>query len=146
MRYFLPPADEPAPRTVHGVTPIGAMPRAGPHPEPDVAPPADGRLVRTVRMPAAEAAPYLARWSSEPGHAAAPLAAPTGVVARERRRPDRVHPGVRRLQRLAMATTGDETTALHWSAPEPLNPRDRAAWDEALSRIAGRAASHEWIA
>lgn len=146
MRYFLPPADEPTPRTIRGVAPVGATPRAGPHPEPDLPAPAEGRLVRTVRMPVAEAAAYLARWQSEPGPASAPLAAPPGVTAHERWRPDRVVPGLRRIQRLAIAATGAEATALHWSAPGSLHPGDHTAWESALARLGPRPAARGWTA
>ena len=89
---------------------------AGPPPD------ADHRLVRTGTMTAAEARAHLATWEGEAASHA--IAAPPGVVARERRRPDRVHPGGVRLQRLAVAVHGDAAAVAHWSVAEPAGPGD----------------------
>jgi hypothetical protein len=131
MRYFVPQPDEgPA---LGGVTPVRAS--AGPAAEQPAEPPrpGDGRIVRTVRMPAAEAPGYLARWASAPPPAHALEA--DGADARERWRPDAIHPGAVRRQRLAVATLGDEALAVHWSAPEPVTEADERAWRRALGRL-----------
>src|SRR5690606_8795824 len=94
--------------------------------------PGEGRIVRTVPMPAGRAPGYLARWAAGPPPAR-PIEA-GGLAARERRRPDALVPGVTRLQRLAIAVRGDEAVAVHWSAPEPVTAADERAWRRALAR------------
>lgn len=118
---------------IGGVAPVRrpAGPVAEHHAEPPR--PGDGRIVRTVRMPAADAAGYVARWAAGPPPAHA-LEAP-GATARERSRPDSVHPGGIRRQRLAVATLGDEALAVHWSALEPVTQADERAWARALERL-----------
>jgi hypothetical protein len=133
MRYFLPPAEEPVPRTIHGVTSVGATTRASAHPEPEVAGPGEGRLIRSVTLAAAEARAHLARWESEaPAH---DVPAPRGILARERSRTDRVRAGIVRRQRLAIAVAGDVATATHWSVPEPPTAEDERAWARVLARL-----------
>lgn len=138
MRYHLPaPDEEPRPRSVGGIAPVGATPGSGSR-EPEAPGGPDGRLVRTVTLNPAEAGPYLRRWESEvPGTRA--LAVPDGVLARERSRPDRAVPGVLRRQRLAVRAGAGGAVAVHWSAPEPVLPDDEAAWRRALERLTGTA-------
>lgn len=149
MRYFLPPPDEsPTPPGVVPVAPLNVV--AGRHDpwEAERAGPGEGRLVRSVRMPAAEAAEYVRRWSGEPGDPAHAIVTAAGLAARERSRPDRLHAGVVRCQRLAVVVGAREATALHWSAPEPVTAADEAAWERALARLAadGRRAGGGWRA
>lgn len=142
MRYFLPQPDE-APG-LRGVVPV--RPAPGPSAEREDGPPrpGEGRIVRTVRMPAGDAAAYLARWAAGPPPAH-PLEA-DGVAARERSRPDAVLAGAVRRQRLAVASRGDEAVAVHWSAPEPVSEADERAWRRALERLAGAPAAGGWTA
>ncbi len=107
--------------------------------------PADGRLIRVVRMPADSVAAYLGSWEVDPPPAGA-IEAPYGVVARERLRPDRSRPGAVRRQRLAVVAEGPEATALHWSAPEPVTAEDEAVWHRALERLSASGASAGWRA
>lgn len=144
MRYHLPVPGGPPTRPVGGVAPVGAPGRAGAH-EPAPGPaPGEGRLVRTVRMPAGEAAGHMRRWalSGGPAH---PIDA-GGLMARERRRADRAVPGALRRQRLAIAVHGDEAVAVHWSAPEPVTDEDERAWARALGRLAAAPAGRGWTA
>lgn len=138
MRYQLPaPDDEYRPRSVAGIAPVGASAGVAAQ-EPERAAPVEGRLVRTVTLAPAEAGTYLRRWESErPGAHA--LAAPDGVRARERSRPDRTVPGTTRRQRLAVRGGTGGAVAVHWSAPEPVAPDDEAAWRRALDRLMGTA-------
>lgn len=136
MRYYLPPPEEPFPRTIGGVSRIGANPRLDAHPEQDHGGAAEGRLIRTVELGAAAAHEHLRLWEAE--GAAHEIPAPVGVTARERSRPDRVHTGAIRRQRLAMAWHGEEAIAAHWSVPEPPVAADERAWDRVLARIAAR--------
>jgi hypothetical protein len=142
MRYFLPQPDE-APG-LGGVVPV--RPAAAPAAERDDGPPrpGEGRIVRTVPMPAGDAAAYLARWAAGPPPAH-PLEA-GGATARERNRPDAVLPGAVRRQRLAVVARGDEAVAVHWSAPEPVTEADERAWRRALERLAGAPAPGGWTA
>lgn len=135
MRYFLPPGEDPVPRTIGGAARIGALGRLDAHPEAEAADLADGRLVRVSRMDAAEARAHLAHWEAEaPAH---DVPAPARVVARERSRPDRIHPGTLRRQRLALTTGADPVTIAHWSVPEPPTEGDERAWQRVLARLAG---------
>ena len=61
---------------------------------------------------------------------------PAGVVARERSRADRIHPGTLRRQRIALTTGADPATLAHWSVPEPPTEGDERAWRRALDRLA----------
>ncbi|MGD9573489.1 MAG: hypothetical protein AB7V62_16540 [Thermoleophilia bacterium] len=135
MTYYLPPPeDEGRARGVPGIAPVGAPHGAAGWAGPGEGPAPPERLVRVTRMPAAEAAGHLARWVGErPG--VRPLAAPEGVVARERSRADRDRPGGTRRQRLALRVAGGEAVALHWSAPEPVGQADEDAWTRALDRL-----------
>jgi len=135
MRYFLPPAEDPVPRTIGGAARIGAPSRMDAHPEQDLSGPADDRLIRTMEMGAAEARAHLARWEAEA--AAHDIPAPPGVMARERSRPDRIHAGALRRQRLALATSCDPAVLAHWSVPEPPTLADERAWNRVLTRLAG---------
>jgi len=142
MRYFLPASgDDPA---VGGVVPVRAAAGAAGDHEADALHPGDGRIVRTVRLPARDAAGYLARWAAAPP-AAHPLEA-GGLTARERLRPDAVRPGALRRQRIAVATRGDEALAVHWSAPEPVSEADERAWRRALERLAVPPVREGWTA
>lgn len=145
MRYHLPPREDPVPRTIGGVAPIGAGPRVEAHPEQEPGGPADGRLIRTVELSAAAAHEHLRRWEAEaPAH---DIPGPRGVVARERSRPDRVNTGALRRQRLAVAWRGEEATATHWSVPEPPTSADERAWQRVLARIAAADRSRDgWTA
>jgi hypothetical protein len=145
MRYHLPPREDPVPRTIGGVARIGASPRLDAHPEQDPGSSAEGRLIRTVEFGAAAAHEHLRAWEAEaPAH---DIPAPPGVVARERSRPDRVHAGALRRQRLAVAWHGEEATAAHWSVPEPPTPADQRAWERVLARIATHRDSRDgWTA
>ncbi|WP_217913678.1 hypothetical protein [Miltoncostaea marina] len=145
MGYWLAQPDDPITGGVRGIARVATPPSASERGREDEGP-GEGRLVRTVRMPLAEAPGYLARWLAEPGPAAHPLAAPYGVTARERRRADRLVPGAHRRQRLAMAADGDVATAVHWSAREPLGPADAAAWDAAVARLTRPPESRGWTA
>jgi len=143
MRTFLPPEDPRRSRelgAVRGDSGPDAVLGREPGPPPD----ADHRLVRTGTMTAAEARAHLATWEGEA--ASHPIAAPPGVVARERRRPDRVHPGGVRLQRLAVAVHGDAASVAHWSIAEPAGPGDEDAWRRALGRIASPPERGGWTA
>jgi hypothetical protein len=143
MRTFLPPEEPSRRRGVGAVR--GVAGAHGVHAR-EAGPPPDGdhRLVRTGTMTAAEARAHLAAWQGEaPSH---PIAAPAGVVARERRRPDRVHPGAVRLQRLAVAVHGDDAAVVHWSVAEPVDPGDERAWERALARIASPPERGGWRA
>ncbi len=133
MRYRLPPPEDPVPRTIGSVARVGASPRLDAHPEQDFGTPAEQRLVRTAHMSAAEAREHLAHWEAEA--VAHDLPAPPGVIARERSRPDRVHHGAMRRQRLAIAWDGDSATAAHWSVPEPPDEADERAWHRVLDRL-----------
>jgi hypothetical protein len=145
MRYHLPPREDPVPRTIGGVARIHASPRLDAHPEQDLGSSAEGRLIRTVELGAAAAHEHLRLWEAEA--AAHDIPAPPGVVARERSRPDRVHAGALRRQRLAIAWHGEEATAAHWSVPEPPTPADQRAWERVLARIAtGRDSRGGWTA
>jgi hypothetical protein len=143
VRIF-PPPEEPSRRrelgAIRGVAGADAVHgrEAGPPPE------VDHRLVRTTTMTAADARAHLATWQGEA--ASRPIAAPDGVVAHERRRPDRVHPGAVRLQRLAVAVHGDDAAVAHWSVAEPLGPGDERAWERALARIAAPPERGGWTA
>jgi hypothetical protein len=137
MRYHLPPPEEPVPRVIGGVARIGASPRLDAHPEQDPGGGADGRLIRTIEMGAAAAHEHLRQWEAEA--VAHDIPAPPGITARERSRPDRVHPGSLRRQRLAVAWHGEEATAAHWSVPEPPAAADERAWERVLARIAAGA-------
>ncbi len=108
------------------------------------APDADHRLVRTGTMSAADARAHLATWEGEA--AAHPIAAPPGVTARERRRPDRAHPGGTRVQRLAVAVHGDVANVAHWSVAEPADPGDERVWERTLARIASPPERGGWTA
>ena len=143
MRTFLPPEDPRRSRELGAVRAVSGPDavlgrEAGPPPD------ADHRLVRTGTMTAAEARAHLATWEGEA--ASHPIAAPPGVVARERRRPDRVHPGGVRLQRLAVAVHGDAASVAHWSIAEPAGPGDEDAWRRALGRIASPPERGGWTA
>lgn len=133
MRYHLPPREDPVPRTIGGVARIGASPRLDAHPEQDLGGGAEGRLIRTVELSAADAHEHLRQWEAEAS--AHDIPAPDGVIARERSRPDRVHAGALRRQRLAIAWHGEEATAAHWSVPEPPTPSDQRAWERVLTRL-----------
>lgn len=139
MRYFLPPPDDPFPRTVGGAARIHASGRLDAHPDPEAPDLADGRLVRLSQVPAAEAAAHLAGWEAEaPAH---DIPAPAHVIARERSRADRVHPGRLRRQRLAMTLGSDPATVAHWSVPEPPLEADERAWQRLLARLTGATAT-----
>lgn len=144
MTYYLPPPDDggSGPLAVSGVraAPGATSDRGGP-----VAGLSDGRIIRTVRMPADQLAGYLRTWEIEPPPAG-PIPAPPGVVARERLRPDRVVPGAVRRQRLAVVAEGLEATALHWSAPEPVTADDEAVWRRAVEKMAAAGAAAGWRA
>lgn len=144
MTYYLPPPDDGG----SGLQAVSGV-RAAPGATADRAPPGaglpDGRLVRTVRMPADQLAAYLSAWEDDPPPAAV-IPAPPGVVARERQRPDRAVPGAVRRQRLAVVAEGHAATALHWSAPEPVTADDEAAWRRALDRLAAAGAAGGWRA
>jgi hypothetical protein len=143
VRTFLPPEDPRRPRelgAIRGVAGAGAVQGRDAGPPPD----ADHRLMRTGTMTAAEARAHLAAWEGEA--AARTIAAPPGVVARERRRPDRVHPGGVRLQRLAVAVHGDQAGVAHWSVAEPAGPGDERAWERALAVIASPPERGGWTA
>lgn len=134
MRYFLPPPEDPIPRAIGRAAPVSGAGRLDAHPEPETADVANGRLVRLSRMDASEARAHLGRWEAEaPAH---DLPAPARVVARERSRPDRIHPGTRRRQRIALTTGADPVTLAHWSVPEPPTEDDERAWRRALDRLA----------
>lgn len=135
MRYHLPPEEHAGARDVHAVAPVGAArgPTSGGH-DPLEAP--DRPILRSRVMPAAEAGAYLRRWCGEGPVRAWPIGAPAGIEARERSRPDRVHAGGRRRQRLALAVGAAEATALHWSVAEPVGPDDEEAWRRGLARLA----------
>ena len=143
MTYYLPPPDDAS--GLHAVSGVRGAPGA----TADRGPPGpglpDGRILRTVKMPAAELAAYLGAWESDPPPAAV-IPAPAGVIARERQRPDRSMPGTVRRQRLAMVAEGLEATALHWSAPEPVTADDESAWQRALGRLAAAGAAGGWRA
>ena len=143
MRTFLPP-EEPSRRrelgAIRGVAAPDAVHGRAAAPPPE----ADHRLVRTATMTAAAARAHLATWEGEA--ASRPIAAPAGVVARQRRRPDRVHPGGVRLQRLAVAVHGDGAAVAHWSVAEPVGPGDERAWERALARIASPPERGGWRA
>jgi hypothetical protein len=143
MRTFLPP-EEPSRRRELGAIRGVAGPDAVVGREAAPPPEADHRLVRTGTTTAAAARAHLAAWQAEA--ASRPIAAPAGVVARERRRPDRVHPGAVRLQRLAVAVHGDDAAVAHWSVAEPLGPGDERAWERALARIASPPERGGWTA
>jgi hypothetical protein len=143
VRTFLPPEDPRGRRELGAVggirgTDVVVGRDAAPPPDPD------HRLVRTATMPAAEARAHLTAWEGEA--AARPIAAPPGVVARERRRPDGVHPGGVRLQRLAVAVHGDQAGVAHWSVIEPVDPADERVWQRALARIASPPERGGWTA
>ncbi|HET6690885.1 MAG TPA: hypothetical protein VFG74_08480 [Miltoncostaeaceae bacterium] len=143
MRTFLPPEDPRSRRelgAVRGVAAPGAVAGREPGPPSD----ADHRLVRTATMTAAAARARLAAWEGEA--TSRPIAAPAGVAARERRRPDRVHPGAMRLQRLAIAVHGDAAQVAHWSVAEPPAPADERVWQQTLARIAAPPAAAGWTA
>lgn len=143
MRTFLPPEDPGRRRelgAVRGIAGAGGVTGRDAGPPPD----ADHRLVRTGTMTAADARAHLASWEGEA--ASRPLAAPPGVVARERRRPDRVHPGGVRVQRLAVAVHGDAAAVAHWSVAEPAGPADERVWERTLARIAAAPAAGGWTA
>ncbi|HMN98563.1 MAG TPA: hypothetical protein PKD59_04050 [Miltoncostaeaceae bacterium] len=132
MRTFLPPEDPGRRRelgAVSGVSGTGAVAGGDAGPAPD----ADHRLVRTATMTAADARAHMATWEGEA--ASRPVAAPPGVVARERRRSDRVHPGGVRLQRLAVAVHGDTAAVAHWSVSEPADAADERVWQRVLARV-----------
>lgn len=144
MTYYLPPPDEGGSglQAVSGVRPApGATVDRGP-PGPGLP---DGRILRTVRLPAHELAAYLGAWENDPPPATV-IPAPPGVVARERQRPDRTMPGAVRRQRLAVVAEGREATALHWSAPEPVTADDESAWRRAVDRLAEAGAAAGWRA
>lgn len=144
MRYYLPMPGGPPTRPVGGVAPVGAPGPPGPR-EPDAGAGAgEGRLVRTVRMPAGEGPGYIRRWAGS-GGPAHPIDA-GGLTARERRRADRTVPGAVRRQRLAIAVHGDEAVAVHWSALEPVSDEDERAWARALRRLAAAPAGRGWTA
>jgi hypothetical protein len=143
MRTFLPPEDPGRRRelgAVRGVSGAGRVTGRDAGPAPD----ADHRLVRTGTMTAAEARAHLATWEGEA--ASRPIGAPPGVVARERRRPDRVHPGGTRIQRLAVAVHGDVAEVAHWSVAEPADPADERVWEQTLARIATPPERGGWTA
>lgn len=140
MRYFLPPGVDPVPRTIGGAARIHATGRLDAHPEPESPDLADGRLVRVSRMPVAEARRHLAHWEAEaPAH---DIPAPPHVLARERSRPDRIHPGTLRRQRIAVTTGADPATVAHWSVPEPPVEGDERAWQRVLARLGGGPHEH----
>jgi hypothetical protein len=133
VRTFLPPEDPGRRRelgAVRGVRGTDGVHARDAAPAPDL----DHRLVRVATMTATEARAHLAAWQGEAASRAIP--APGGVVARERRRPDRVHPGVTRVQRLAVAVHGDTAGVAHWSVAGAAGPGDERAWERALDRIA----------
>jgi hypothetical protein len=142
MRYFLPQPHE-APG-VGGVVPVRAAAGPGAEREGEAPRPGEGRILRTVPMPAADAGAYLARWAAAPPPAHRLEAG--GVPARERTRPDSIHPGAVRRQRLAVATRGDRAVAVHWSAPEPVTEADERAWGRALERLAAPPRREGWTA
>ena len=144
MTYYLPPPDDSG-SGLHAVSGVRPSPSATTGHGSPGAPLPDGRIVRTVRMPAGEIAAYVAAWETDPPHAI-PIPGPPGVVARERLRPDRTAPGAVRRQRLAVVAEGREGTALHWSAPEPVTDDDEAAWRRALARLADTGATAGWRA
>jgi hypothetical protein len=134
MRYFLPLGEDPVPRTIGRAARIRATSRLDAHPETDPGAMAGDRLVRTMEMSTADARAHFARWEAEaPAH---DIPSPVGVVARERSRPDRIHPGALRRQRLALAEAGDAATLAHWSVHEPPTPADELAWDRVIARLA----------
>ncbi|MGE0028415.1 MAG: hypothetical protein AB7O78_09660 [Thermoleophilia bacterium] len=143
MRTFLPPEDPGHRRelgAVRGIAGTGGVVGRDAGPSPD----ADHRLVRTGTTTAADARAHLATWEGEA--ASRPIAAPPGVVARERRRPDRVHPGGVRLQRLAVAVHGDTAMVAHWSVGEPADPADERVWEKVVARIASPPDRGGWTA
>lgn len=143
MRTFLPPEGPRGRRelgAVRGIAGTGGVTGRDAGPPPD----ADHRLVRTGTMTAAAAQAHMASWEGEA--ASRPIAAPAGVVARERRRPDRVHPGATRLQRLAVAVHGDAAAVAHWSVAEPAGPADERVWERTLARIASPRDAGGWTA
>jgi hypothetical protein len=143
VRTFLPPEDPRGRRelgAVRGVAAPGAVHGRDAGPPPD----AGHRLVRTATMTAADARAHMATWEGEA--ASRPIAAPAGVVARERRRPDRLHPGGTRIQRLAVAVHGGTAQVAHWSVGEPADPADERVWERTLARIATPPAAGGWTA
>jgi hypothetical protein len=143
MRTFLPPEDPRRSRELGAVRGVSA-PDAVLGREAGQPPETDHRLVRTGTMTAAEARAHLATWEREA--ASRPIAAPPGVVARERRRPDRVHAGGVRVQRLAVAVHGDAAAVAHWSVAEPAGPDDERVWERVLGRIASPPERGGWTA
>ncbi len=141
MTYYLPPPeDDGRTRNIPGIAAVGAPHGATGWGGHDDGPAPPERLVRVVRMHVDEAAGHLVRWEGErPG--VRPVAAPEGIVARERSRPDRERPGGTRRQRLALRVAGGEAIALHWSAPEPVSRADEDAWARALDRLTAEAAT-----
>lgn len=139
MRYHLPGPEHEQPRSVAGIARVGAATGpTGHEPEPAAAP--GGVLVRTVTLGPGESAAHLRRWVSGSPDAHA-LPAPDGVIARERSRPDRSVPGATRRQRLAVREGAGGAVAVHWSAPEPVEPVADASWRRVLARLGGDAGS-----
>lgn len=144
VRHFLPPPETTPRREIGALRAVEPPDAVAPRRREADAPLGDGRLVRTLTMAVAEARAHLDRWESEAaGHE---IAAPPGIVARERSVADRAQAGARRRQRLALAISGDTASAAHWSVPEPPRPADERAWDRVVARIAASAAPEGWSA
>ena len=97
-----------------------------------------------MELSAAAAHEHLRPWEAEA--AAHDIPAPPGVIARERSRPDRVHAGALRRQRLAVAVTAARRPPSTGRCPSRRWPDDERAWGRALAARGRRPAGDGWTA
>jgi len=147
FRYVLPPPPDrrrPSLTALARPAPVG-VPAS---PEPELAAGHGGgdggRLLRVRRCAAEEATSRRDAWIGAGG--ARQLAAPPGVDAWERRRPDVATPGGWRRQRLAVAVRAAEALLIHWSVPEPPSEAEEERWTALLLRLAARPEERGWRA